>query len=149
MEGTGFEPTLLSRSNDIRGEENFTRGCEISPDGLCILTCTASDNRLRLYNTPTPSIVTDTVQLDGIDAQQSESTATCNSCETENKLKLEQDVNSWKTVLSAKGGDSVRTYSWYPLMDSYQPASCAFIASCRYVTVCYYLLSANLCGIFI
>jgi len=49
-----------------------------------------------------------------------------------NENKTPKDVDgSWKTILSAKGGDSVRSYAWYPLMNSYQPASCAFIASCR------------------
>jgi len=104
-----FDPKLLSRSNDICGDSNFTQGCQFSPDGLCILTCTASDNLLRLYNTPTPQ---DQTQQHEPDVNH-------------------VDSHAWKTILSAKGGDSVRSYSWYPLMNSYQPASCAFIASCR------------------
>eukprot|EP00957_Ditylum_brightwellii_P164211 12502456-Ditylum_brightwellii.AAC.1 len=50
---------LLARSNDISGDGNFTQGCSFSPDGLCILTSTSYDCRIRLYNTPpVPAVAT-------------------------------------------------------------------------------------------
>lgn len=42
---------LLSQSSDVHGEGNFFQGCHFSPDGLCVLTSTAGDAKLRLYNT--------------------------------------------------------------------------------------------------
>jgi WD40 repeat protein len=106
------QANLITRSNDITGDGNFTQGCKFSPDGLCVLTSTAADNILRLYNTP-------------VDLQQQpqESSQPFN----------DSNASSWKSVLSIKGGDSVRSYCWYPLMNSHLPATCAFVASCRYV----------------
>jgi len=129
MEDQQFCPKIIARSNDITG---ITQGCKFSPDGLCILTCTASDNFLRLYNTPPipPPIPINTQQQEN----QGEPRKECESqsLSLENSKKPHIDLNdSWKTILSAKGGDSVRSYEWYPLMNSYQPASCAFIISCR------------------
>ena len=39
----------------------------------------------------------------------------------------------WTAALSASpsGGDSVRSYAWYPRMTSSVPSSCAFLAACR------------------
>ena len=48
-----MSPSLIARSVDTNGEENFPKGAAFSPDGLCVLTNTASDHQLRLYNTPT------------------------------------------------------------------------------------------------
>lgn len=86
---------LLTKSCDIEGESNFTKGCKFSPDGLCILTATDADNTFRLYNNPMAS------------------------------------YQNWSTVLSAKAGDSIRSYDWYPYMNSSQPESCAFVAASR------------------
>jgi WD40 repeat protein len=43
-------PKLIAQSNDIRGESNFPTGASFSPDGLCVLTTTSADSKLRLYN---------------------------------------------------------------------------------------------------
>lgn len=43
---------LVAASNDIFGDDNFPSGCAFSPDGLCLLTCSTTDSKLRLYNTP-------------------------------------------------------------------------------------------------
>lgn len=130
MEEQQFCPKIIARSNDING---ITQGCKFSPDGLCILTCTASDNLLRLYNTP-PIPPKPTSSTQSQEENQGEPGKKCESqtLSLENSNKTPIDLNeSWQTILSAKGGDSVRSYEWYPLMNSYQPASCAFITSCK------------------
>ncbi len=111
-------PTLLSRSNDITGEGNFPQGCEISPDGLCVLTSTAADNLLRLYNIH-PTTAT-TLESDASNVQKQQTPE-------------RKGPSSWQYCLSAQEGDSVRTYCWYPLMNSYDPATCAFAAASRCV----------------
>jgi WD40 repeat protein len=122
MDDQPFLPKLIARSNDITGDSNFTQGCKFSPDGLCILTSTASDNLLRLYNTPSIPQKQETQEK-----QEHEGKS-----EGVKDISTDEDADiSWKTILSAKGGDSIRSYAWYPLMNSYQPASCAFITSCR------------------
>lgn len=95
-------PTLIAKSVDISGEGNFPQGCSFSPDGLCVLTSTAGDYRLRLYNTPKE--------------------------ESSDAPSVSVD---WKTALSIRGGDSVRSYSWYPQMNSSNAASCCFLAASR------------------
>lgn len=89
-------PNLVAKSVDIHGEGNFPQGCSFSPDGLCVLTSTAADNRLLLYNTPTAS-----------------------------------EKTEWKTALSINGCDSVRSYSWFPQMNSSNAASCCFLGASR------------------
>ena len=91
------------RSNDIHGEDNFTQGCKFSPDGSCILTCTAADHRFRLYNT-----------VDGMGTSSLESS------------KIE-----WKSALDIQEGDAVRSYAWYPHMNSMDANSCIFLSSAR------------------
>ena len=93
-------PLLIARSADIKGEGNFPQGCSFSPDFLCILTSTAGDHRLRLYNTPT--------------------------VHERNVTPVE-----WQTALSIQGGDSIRSYSWFPHMNSSNAASCCFLAAGR------------------
>lgn len=117
------QPRLVSRSDDISGDSNFTQGCKFSPDGLCVLTSTSADNLLRLYNTPPQSLSQQETE------NENENEAPIETKDVDQSSK--DDVTLWKTILSAKAGDSIRTYSWYPLMNSYQPASCAFITSCR------------------
>lgn len=133
---------LVARSSDIRGDSNFTVGCQFSPDGLCVLTSTASDNLLRLYNTCTP--------LADKDASKNQETRTKTELDNdediddtkkientdEDKISSMANVNektnvNWTTILSAKCGDSIRSYAWYPLMNSYDPSSCAFAACAR------------------
>ena len=41
----------------------------------------------------------------------------------------------WKSVLSCETGDSVRSYSWYPHMNSADPSTCCFLGTSRYVAV--------------
>ena len=109
------ETKLISRSNDITGDSNFPQGCQISPDGLCVLTSTASDNLLRIYNIPTASDAGGSADADA-DADTS---------------TPPRHPPTWTTSLAAREGDSIRSYCWYPLMNSYDPPTCAFLASSR------------------
>ena len=92
-------PNLVARSVDIHGEGNFPQGCSFSPDGLCILTSTAADNRLA-------------------------------SLQHTNRMNS-SDITEWKTDLSINGCDSVRSYSWFPQMNSSNAASCCFLGASR------------------
>jgi WD40 repeat protein len=40
-------------------------------------------------------------------------------------------AQGWEAALIAQGGDTVRSYSWYPFMNSNDPATCCFLATCR------------------
>lgn len=88
-------PVRLTKTSDLFGEGNYPQGCKFSPDGLCVLTSTAADSRLRLYNT-------------------------CWNEQTE-----------WKMALASNGGDTVRSYMWYPHMKSSQSETCCFLAASR------------------
>eukprot|EP00521_Asterionellopsis_glacialis_P015655 CAMPEP_0195295812 /NCGR_PEP_ID=MMETSP0707-20130614/18113_1 /TAXON_ID=33640 /ORGANISM="Asterionellopsis glacialis, Strain CCMP134" /LENGTH=445 /DNA_ID=CAMNT_0040357133 /DNA_START=264 /DNA_END=1601 /DNA_ORIENTATION=- len=105
-------PTLIARSVDTNGEGNFPKGASFSPDGLCVLTNTASDNRLRLYNTPPITL--------GNESEKGEEHG-----------KANKFFVDWKTALAADGCDSVRSYAWYPHMNSADPSSCCFLSSSR------------------
>ena len=104
---------LRAQSNDIHGDGNFLQGCSFSPDGLCILTHTVADAKLRLYNSPLQS------SKSGI--------------EDENTVNNSSTAEDWTTILSSDCGDSVRCYAWYPQMKSSDPGTCCFIAASRYV----------------
>ena len=94
---------LISSSNDIDG---LTTPCHFSPDGSCVLTSTSDNhNLLRLYNTPLAA------------------------------YSPPHDINHrsepWNSVLNIHTGDSIRSYSWFPKMNSFDPSSCAFVASVK------------------
>ena len=104
-----LNPQLFSQSCDISGNDNFLQGCSFSPDGLCVLTSTAGDGNLRLYNT----IFED------------------NKDDSKNDATDKPIVQDWKSVLTMFAGDIVRSYAWYPQMSSQNPASCCFAATSR------------------
>lgn len=137
-----MKPKLLTKTSDIWGDSNFTTGCEISPDGLCILTSTASDHLLRLYNTPPPIPLTKSTNLGDHGGEKCDTGMHTDAVADAVADALEDGVGvgvgvgigsdtPWNSILSAKCGDSVRSYSWYPLMNSYQPQTCAFLAASR------------------
>lgn len=101
---------LVARSHDVAGEGNFFQGCSFSPDGLCVLTATAADGRLRLYNTVFSSD-DDTTIGDGDG----------------------DGGDEWESALKIAAGDAVRSYAWYPHMSSQDPSTCCFAAASRYV----------------
>jgi hypothetical protein len=88
----------IAQTSDVHGAVNFPVGCKISPDGLCVLTTTTGDNRLRLYNTVWSN---------------------------------DQRVSDWTMALSCDGGDTVRSYDWYPSMQSSDPSTCCFLGASR------------------
>jgi hypothetical protein len=99
---------LRAQSDDLMGDENFPSGCRFSPDGSCIMTYTAGDAKLRLYNTP--------------------------AAEASDKAKglVAPEVNrTWSAALTTSGGNAVRSYDWYPHMKSSDPATCCFVAAAR------------------
>ena len=94
-ESTAFR--LVAKSIELIGRnENFFQGASFSPDGLCVLTNSVADSKLRVYN-------------------------------------ADQESLDWKEALSSNAGDTVRSYAWYPKMNSADPASCCFLAAIRYV----------------
>ena len=136
-------PQLLASSVDILGDGNFPQGCSFSPDGLCVLTCTVSDNRLRLYNTPplkqpqhtpTTNEAGDNTNFDDCDNNESAGNKEGEGGDQANASSDNSTSStplSWKMALHAKAGDSVRSYAWYPLMHSSDPTTCAFLAASR------------------
>jgi telomerase Cajal body protein 1 len=104
------DPRCFAESTDILGHDNFPQGCSFSPDGLCIATATAADATLRLYNTQV-------------------STDHNYNCDNDESV---QQPQPWKTALaSTVVGEVVRSYDWYPPMQSTQPATCCLIATGR------------------
>jgi WD40 repeat protein len=100
------DPKCLAESTDILGHDNFPQGCSFSPDGLCIATATAADATLRLYNTQV-------------------------SMDDDNDESVQQP-QQWKTALASTAvGEVVRSYDWYPPMQSTLPATCCLIATGR------------------
>jgi hypothetical protein len=113
-----------SWDHSLNDEDLFPQGCQFSPDGLCVLT--SQCHRLLLYNTPvvaaslpTSDTVTDT------DATTSENTKRCIS-------SITPTATTWNPVLDIEAGDKVRSYTWYPHMNSNNPATCCFVATSRY-----------------
>jgi WD40 repeat protein len=118
---------LIAQSNDVHGDGNFLQGCSFSPDGLCILTHTVSDAKLRLYNTPLQSSLSNNNLMNDNEVDSSIVTGETAAAPT---APTPQD---WATILSSDCGDSVRCYAWYPMMKSSDPGTCCFVAASRYV----------------
>lgn len=95
------DPTWIAQTCDILGEGNFPQGCSVSPDGLCVATTTAADATLRLYNTV-------------------------------HKASHDGKPQSWKTALASNVvGEVIRSYDWYPHMQSSNPATCCLAVTGR------------------
>jgi WD40 repeat protein len=100
-ETSNWSSTLKAKSAVDFKQETFPQGCQFSPDGLCVLT--AASNRLYLYNTPH------------------------NNSMVSSSPKQEE----WKSCLTMETGDSVRSYDWYPHMNSNSPETCCFVSCSR------------------
>ncbi|CAB9501244.1 Cajal body protein 1 [Seminavis robusta] len=106
-------PICLAQTIDVHGDGNFPQGCSFSPDGLCIATATAADARLRLYNTVHNSNCT-------------------TDATTDNNGKTSVKIHAWQTALaSTVVGETIRSYDWYPPMNSSDPSTCCLIATGR------------------
>lgn len=114
---------LVARTVDIDGIDNFPQGCVFSPDGLCVLTATVGDSKLRLYNTPS-SLFRSSATSSGtcVEKEQSDDTndvSSINNNEADdldnetNPTTTENVVEDWKVEVTGAAGDSVRSYSWY------------------------------------
>ena len=98
-----FSSSSLAKDLDC----DIPKGCEFSPDGTCLLT--ARGNKLELYNTPYDDETTD----------------------GENDESSETATNLWEPALTCNGGETVRSYAWYPHMNSSDPATCCFLGVSR------------------
>ena len=118
--------SIYSR-NDI---DLFPQGCYFSPDGLCVLT--SQCHRLLLYNTPTEALkfLSTSSTSSSSDAQQQEKTSAVESIPPPSPQSTSPSP-SWKPVLDIETGEKIRSYEWYPHMNSSNPASCCFVAASR------------------
>lgn len=90
-----YQPTELC--------ENFTKGCQWSPDGTCLLV--PSENfRIRLYELPAE-----------LYSKRISSTSTCNL----------------KAAVVVKEGGLIYDSCWYPFMNSWDPATCCFLTTSK------------------
>ncbi|XP_013421157.1 telomerase Cajal body protein 1 [Lingula anatina] len=92
---------------------NFLKGCKWSPDGTCVLT-NSDDGYLRIFNLPQ--------ELYGQGSnggQDSPVTSDGHNCP------------EMKSALRILEGELVYDYSWYPLMNSMEPATCCFASTSR------------------
>ena len=89
---------------------------------------------LRLYNTPhevlnqlrQKEICADDENQTKVDGFKN------NVSEDSTKIQPKLDVQvPWQSILSASTGDSVRAYEWYPMMNSREPSTCAFLSTSR------------------
>ncbi len=90
------------------------KGCQFSPDGTCLLTARA--NKLELYNT----IYDDDDDNDDDDDHDKDKNDSDGSTPSD-----------WKPAITCNSGDSVRSYAWYPHMNSNDPATCCFLGASR------------------
>ena len=96
---------LFSSNN----QNNYTRGCSFSPDGLCVLTYN-EDNTIRLFDPPQDEITRDTIQ-------------SSNECVP------------WQPALSISIAGPVYDVDWYPLMNSADPVTCCLAVTSQYQPV--------------
>lgn len=91
-----YQPTELC--------ENFTKGCQWSPDGTCLLV-PSEDFKLRIYELP-PDLYSQKIPSD---------TTPIN-------------INA---ILTMKEGGLIYDTCWYPFMNSWEPATCCFLSTSR------------------
>ncbi|KAG5311415.1 WAP53 protein, partial [Pseudoatta argentina] len=84
--------------------ENFTKGCQWSPDGTCLLV-PSEDFKIRLYELPrelySGQMPSDFIQTD------------------------------FTSALTIKEGGLIYNTCWYPYMSSWEPATCCFLSTSR------------------
>lgn len=84
--------------------ENFTKGCQWSPDGTCLLV-PSEDFRIRIYELPrelySGQFSSDFIQTDFMPA------------------------------LTVKEGGLIYDACWYPFMNSWEPITCCFLSTSR------------------
>ncbi|XP_062368147.1 telomerase Cajal body protein 1 [Cinclus cinclus] len=90
-----------AREEFARRPENFLRGCKWAPDGSCVLTC-SNDNVLRIFDLPLPLGPPPGLPLPEL-----------------------------APAVQVAEGDTIYDFTWYPLMNSSQPATCLVASSSR------------------
>lgn len=84
--------------------ENFTKGCQWSPDGTCLLV-PSEDFRIRIYELPR-ELYSGKEPCDRVDT-------------------------SFTAALTVKEGGLVYDTCWYPFMNSWEPATCCFLSTSK------------------
>lgn len=105
-ESVSFRPRSGVARDHCDLDLGVPKGCQFSPDGTCLLTARA--NKLELYNTPYKETA------DGDD-----------------KASSNEKAAGWEPAFTCNSGESVRSYTWYPHMNSSDPASCCFLGVSR------------------
>lgn len=82
--------------------ENFTKGCQWSPDGTCLLV-PAEDFRIRLYDLPTELY--------------------------NGKIPSDFTQTAFTPTLTVKEGGLIYDAYWYPFMNSWDPVTCCFLTA--------------------
>ena len=90
-------------------QNNYTRGCLFSPDGLCVLTYN-EDNIIRLFDCPQDNEITDILKSASGDVQ-------------------------WQPALSIPVAGPIYDVDWYPLMNSADPVTCCLAVTSQYQPV--------------
>ncbi|XP_018392756.1 PREDICTED: telomerase Cajal body protein 1 isoform X2 [Cyphomyrmex costatus] len=95
---------LCVATKEYESTENFTKGCQWSPDGTCLLV-PSEDFRIRLYELPrelySGQIPSDFVQT------------------------------NFTSALTIKEGGLIYDTCWYPFMNSWEPTTCCFLSTSR------------------
>lgn len=84
--------------------ENFTKGCQWSPDGTCLLV-PSEDFRIRIYELP-KELYSGQIPSDFIQT-------------------------NFTPALMVKEGGLIYDTCWYPFMNSWDPATCCFLSTSR------------------
>ncbi|EZA54922.1 Telomerase Cajal body protein [Ooceraea biroi] len=84
--------------------ENFTKGCQWSPDGTCLLV-PSEDFRIRIYELPRELY--------------------------SGKVPPDFMETNFTPAITVKEGGLVYDTCWYPFMNSWQPASCCFLSTSK------------------
>ncbi|XP_012257686.2 telomerase Cajal body protein 1 isoform X1 [Athalia rosae] len=84
--------------------ENFTKGCQWSPDGTCLLV-PSEDFRIRVYELPRELYA--------------------------GNISGEMNLPSLKSALSVKEGGIVYDSCWFPMMSSWDPSTCCFATTSK------------------
>lgn len=84
--------------------ENFTKGCQWSPDRTCLLV-PSEDFRIRIYELPTELY--------------------------SEKIPSNLSSTKFSAALTVKEGGLIYDACWYPFMNSWEPASCCFLSTSK------------------
>ncbi|XP_076381591.1 telomerase Cajal body protein 1 homolog [Megalopta genalis] len=84
--------------------ENFTKGCQWSPDGTCLLVSSEDFNN-RIYELPHEFY--------------------------SEKIPLNVESTNMTAILNIKEGGIIYDTCWYPYMNSWEPATCCFLSTSR------------------